>query len=294
MANDSQALYEFDSDTDMQLLSQSEDTYRYALSVSDRWSFGNAPNGGYMAALLAKAGRLSLQNHPDPVSITTQFVQPAKPEMAEIEVNILRIGGRISQTTISLIQTGQVCTQATAVFSNLGKLKGVSHFQGERPSLPKLDDCTPVTGANATFRQRVDARFFPECADYWPHGGSETMSNAGWISMADGRPNDALSLLVFADSFPRAVAMRSGKVGWIPTVDMTVQVLQPPVNGPVACLFNTQKIYGGLLEEQGQLWDSAGNLVALCRQSAVPRIPQDAATWADDSGNTSASASKTY
>ena len=294
MANNSFELFEFDRDTDMQLLAQSESNFRYSLTISDRWSFGTAPNGGYIAALLAKAGRLSLKNHPDPVSTTTQFIQPAQPAKAEIEVLVLRIGGRISQTTISLIQAGQVCAQATAVFSNLQKLKGVSHFQGERPSLPKLEDCTPVTGANATFRQRVDARFFPSCADFWPHGGSETMSNAGWISMADDRPNDALSLLVFADSFPRAVAMRSGKVGWIPTVDMTVQVLQPPANGPIACLFNTQKIYGGLLEEQGELWDSEGNLVALCRQSAVPRIPQEAAQWADDSGDRSASVSKTY
>lgn len=294
--NVSPTLFEFDLDSDMQLIEQGEQHYRYSLEISDRWSFGSAPNGGYMAALLAKAGRLALPNHPDPISITTQFVQAAKPERAEIEVRVLRAGGRLSQATIELQQDGQVCTQATAVYSDLQKPKGVSHFQGERPLLAEIDDCVPVTGAHASFRDRVDARFFPDCADYWPAGGSELMSNGGWITMADGRPNDALSLIVFADAFPRAVAMRSGKVGWIPTVDMTVQILQPAAPGHIACLFNTRKIYGGILEEQGELWDSAGNLLAVCRQSAVPRIPQEAASWADEPGDFKRpeSSSKTY
>ncbi|WP_299768001.1 thioesterase family protein [uncultured Pseudoteredinibacter sp.] len=295
MSSYSPTLYEFDRDTELTLIEQQLNRRIYSLEVSDRWSFGNAPNGGYMAALLAKAGRLALPDHPDPISATTQFIQPAKPARAEIEVRLLRVGGRLSQTTIELQQDGQICAQATVVFSNLGKLKGVSHFQGDRPSLPALESCQAVTGANASFRDRVDARFFPDCAPFWPGGGSDAMSNAGWIQMADGRPNDALSLLVFADAFPRAVAMRSGKVGWIPTVDMTVQILQAPAEGHVACLFNTRKIHGGILEEQGELWDSEGNLVALCRQSAVPRIPQEAALWADDAADLAASsASKTY
>nr|WP_279546107.1 thioesterase family protein [Pseudoteredinibacter isoporae] len=280
----------------MQLIEEGEGLFRYSLNVSDRWSFGNAPNGGYMAALLAKAGRLSLPNHPDPVSSTTQFIQAAEPTDAEIEVRVLREGGRLAQTTIELQQGGQVCAQASVVYSDMHKPRGVSHFQGERPSLAELDHCVPVTGANASFRDRVDARFFPDCADYWPGGGSDRMSNGGWIAMADNRPNDALNLIVFADAFPRAVAMRSGKVGWIPTVDMTVQVLQPAAPGHIACLFNTRKIHGGILEEQGELWDSEGNLVALCRQSAVPRIPQEAAAWADDPGDFKrpGSGSKTY
>ncbi|GAA6154352.1 thioesterase family protein [Pseudoteredinibacter isoporae] len=277
--------FEFDCDSPMHLREQGDNRFRYAVDVSDRWSFGTAPNGGYMAALLAKAGRLSLPDHPDPISSTTQFVRAAQPGDAEIEVRVLREGGRLAQTTIELEQAGQICAQATVVYSDLQKPKGVSHFQGERPNLAALEACTPVTGANASFRDRVDARFFPECADYWPGGGGDQMSNGGWIAMADGRENDALNLIVFADAFPRAVAMRSGKVGWIPTVEMTVQILQEAAPGHIACLFNTRKIHGGILEEQGELWDSEGNLVALCRQSAVPRIPQDAAAWADDPGD---------
>lgn len=273
--------YEFDKAMSMESIGEG----LWVITVSDRWSFGSAPNGGYMAALLAKACSLTLGRHPEPMSVTVQYVMPANAGPARIAVKILREGGRLSQVTAELIQNDQVCTQISGVFTNFDKLKGPSHFEGERPELPLLDDCSQVTGANATFRQRVDARWFPSCADYWPSGGSSTMANGGWIKMNDGRDPDPLALLVFADSFPRAVAMRSGRVGWIPTVDMTVQIMQRPAPGYIAACFSSRKLYRGVIEERCELWDSAGDLVAVSRQSAVPRIPAEAADWADDPGD---------
>ncbi len=54
------------------------------LNISDQWSFGNAPNGGYMAALLAKAISVSSPRHSHPMSVTTQYIAPAKPQTAQI------------------------------------------------------------------------------------------------------------------------------------------------------------------------------------------------------------------
>ncbi|MCV6625228.1 MAG: thioesterase family protein, partial [Cellvibrionaceae bacterium] len=243
------SVHEFDWASQMKASGEREGQQLWQLEVSDRWSFGSAPNGGYMAALLAKAAGKTLSRHHQPMSVTSQYILPAKPEQAEIAVKVLREGGRFSQVSVELRQQGQVCVQQSGVFTDFGQLKGPSHFEGEVPQFPPVEAGIPVSGANASFRHRVDARWFADGGGrYWPDGNAPEMSNGGWIKMSDGREPDALALLVFADAFPRAMAMRTGKLGWIPTVDMTVQVLQPPAPGYIAARFRSQKLYRGVVE----------------------------------------------
>lgn len=95
----------------------------------------------------------------------------------------------------------------------------------------------------------------------------------GWLSFTDGRPPDALALLLFADSMPPPIFRVLGQRGWIPTVELTVHIRARPAPGPVAGIFRTRHLTGGLLEEDGRLWDSAGRLVAISRQLALLRDP---------------------
>lgn len=254
---------------------QSLEENLWQLRVSDQWSFRTAPNGGYTAALLASAISKSLTDHPDPVAVTTQFVQAPTPGPAIIRVQPLRIGGRLAQVTAVLEQKGEIKTQQSATFSDFGRLKGLSFSEAAIPNFPPFDQCEPLHKTDATFRDRTDARWFPEFNGFFPEGGAKSMENGAWLRFSDGREPDVLSLLVFADAIPRAIGMRSGAVGWIPTVEMTVQILRRPEPGPIAYLSKTRVVFGGVVEESGELWDSANNLVAVHRQSAVPRIPED-------------------
>ena len=100
-----------------------------------------------------------------------------------------------------------------------------------------------------------------------PAAGGEARIE-GWTRFADGRPPDVTSLMLFADAFPPAVLDRY-PASWVPTLQYTVYVRARPGPGWLQGSFRTRSMVGGLLEEDGELFDSAGHLVALSRQLAL-------------------------
>ena len=77
-----------------------------------------------------------------------------------------------------------------------------------------------------------------------------------------------MSVLLYADALPPPVFNRLGPAGWVPTVEITVHLRAIPAPGLVQCRFRTRYVTRGLLEADGELWDSTGELVALSRQLA--------------------------
>jgi hypothetical protein len=92
----------------------------------------------------------------------------------------------------------------------------------------------------------------------------------GWMRFADGRIADVAALPLLADAFPPAVLDVSA-AAWVPTVELTVHVRGRPAPGWIAASFRTRFLSDGYFEEDGELWDSTGRLVALSRQLAVAR-----------------------
>ena len=86
------------------------------------------------------------------------------------------------------------------------------------------------------------------------------------------------SLLLIADSVPRAIFARIGPVGWIPTMEMTVHPRQKPAKGWMKFRFFTRFVTNDFLEDDGELWDSEGKLVAICRQTGKLMLPEDLKT----------------
>ena len=72
--------------------------------------------------------------------------------------------------------------------------------------------------------------------------------------------------------FRRRSSTRPFPMAWVPTVELTVHVRGVPAPGPLRVAFRSRFIHDGLLDEEGELWDSAGALVAQSRQlSLMPR-----------------------
>lgn len=260
--------YEFSEDTAVQRVADGH----YRANISDRWNIMTVPNGGYLLAVVARALREHLQ-HPDPFSITGHFMKPVAPGPVEIHTETLKVGKAVSFAQAKLVQDNQERLRVTAAFGALEKRSGLDHSSLTMPDIPAFEECVHAK-IPLEFFKHVKAAFAPESAQ-WLHGKyDENCELLGWNSFRDGLEPDALSLLLFADGFPPPVFRKVGPAGWVPTVEMTIQVRAHPAPGPLRCRFASRAITQGYAEEDGEIWDSQGNLVALSRQLEAIRLPK--------------------
>jgi acyl-CoA thioesterase len=258
---------------------------RYLGVVDPGWAVidGAAPNGGYLLALAARAMREPLPHHPDPVTLTAHFLAPAVPGELLVDVEVVRTGRRHATVAATVTQGEREVARLLGTFGDLSASDGPTRVDRPRLSLPPLDDCAPVTDqAEAAARAgeggvpappillRFDHRM-PSQMMGWTRGAPTGRGEVGgYVRWRDGAPMDPLGLLVVADCYPPAVFNAAiGGVGWVPTIELTVQVRKRPSPGFLATRFTTEAVTAGYLEEDGEVWDADGDLVVLSRQLAL-------------------------
>jgi len=88
-----------------------------------------------------------------------------------------------------------------------------------------------------------------------------------WFRLNDDREPDPLALLLAVDVLP-PVTFALGRMGWAPTLALTAHVRALPAPGWLRLRHETHNLAGGMFEEDCEVWDSAGRLVAQSRQLA--------------------------
>jgi len=88
----------------------------------------------------------------------------------------------------------------------------------------------------------------------------------GWVRFSDHTEPSTLSLPFFADCCPPSIFATHGRVGWVPTLELTVHVRRRPAPGWLQVRNRTEDCQGGRIIETGCIWDSTGTLVAQMRQ----------------------------
>tara|TARA_B100000470_G_scaffold218813_1_gene204756 strand:+ start:138 stop:962 length:825 start_codon:yes stop_codon:yes gene_type:complete len=259
--------YDFDRETALEELGG----HRHQVQLASNWNIGDNPNGGYLTAIGLQAIR-RLGNHPDPISVTTHYLRPGSSgQSGEVSAELIRSGRSVTTGRASLVQDGR---SRIEVMASMGDLSGASGHEYEitvpPPDIPPPEDCVERDGLEqgvALFiASRIDLRVDPERAKA---GASDTAEMFGWIRFADGREPDTLGLTLFADAFAPSIFTRLGRVGWVPTIELTVHIRRRPAPGWVLGRFVTEDLHDGRMIEDGWLWDSTGSLVARSRQLAM-------------------------
>ncbi|MFJ8919009.1 Acyl-coenzyme A thioesterase PaaI, contains HGG motif [Streptomyces sp. LamerLS-316] len=268
---------EFDRDTAVTL--REEGVYDAELSAG--WTIIHAVNGGYLLAMLGRALGQALP-HPDPFSVSAHYLTASVPGPAVIRTQVVRTGRTLSTGQASLFQFAEDGTEIERirVLATYGDLDGLSdevRTAAEPPAMPPREQClgtsdgtAPIPGSSA-ITERLDIKLDPATVGWAIGAPSGKGEMRGWFGLADGRDADPLSLLLTVDALP-PTSFELGLKGWTPTIELTTHIRCRPAPGPLRVSITTRNLAGGFLEEDADVWDSAGRLVAQSRQLArAPR-----------------------
>ncbi|WP_173263569.1 thioesterase family protein [Streptomyces pacificus] len=250
----------------------------YDAELSAGWTILNAVNGGYLLALLGRALGDALP-HPDPITVSAYYLTPSAPGPAVIRTETIRTGGTLSTGQASLLQYAEDGTEVErirvlAAYGDLDALPGDVQTTALPPAIPAPQDClgpsdgpAPAIPGSSDITDRLDIKLDPATVGWAVGAPSGKGEVRGWFGLADGRDADPLSLLLTVDALP-PTAFELGLKGWTPTVELTVHIRCRPAPGLLRVSITTRNLAGGFLEEDAEVWDSAGRLVAQSRQLA--------------------------
>ena len=264
---------EFQRDTSVARLSGDDDTVRFDTPVRAGWEVGEVSNGGYLLALIGRA-MVDAAKRP-PLTVTSHFLVPVRPGPAMTTVDVVRSGRRFATVRATLERDGRPLVTALGTFG-VADGGGVSKLAGAPPEIEPYEDAVDIADVGEppypTLNDRLASRLRHGDDGFRFGSPTGTAELAGWFAFADGGPIDEVALLFAADAFAPPIFNSGLPVGWVPTLELTVHVRAVPSSGPVGAKFVSRFISGGLLDEDGELWDAEGTLVAQSRQlSLVPR-----------------------
>jgi acyl-CoA thioesterase len=242
----------------------------FCASISDRWHGLGGPLGGYLIAICLRA-LAEVAPAPHPIVLSAFFLRPGEVGAAEVRTELVRAGRRTSTGQASLIQDDRERVRILATFTDLNRWSsGRTAVLGRPPNLPDPERCVDpladLPSGPATIAQRVALRTAEPPG--WSRGKpSGQPAGEFWIRLTDDRACDLTALALLLDAVPLAV-LELGELGST-TLELTVHLRGLPADGWLLARNQTRHLIGGVHEEDVEIWDSRGALVAESRQLAI-------------------------
>jgi acyl-CoA thioesterase len=230
------------------------------------WAIGGKPNGGYLLAILARAG-CRVVDTVHPLAISGHYLRAPSAGPAEVRTEIVRNGRRVSTSRATLWQNGKPCIDALITSGELHHTE-TEWVAGPPPHMPPPEECVESATPDFTVElfQHTQLLVDPVTAPF-PTPTGEALVRF-WFRLRDGGEPDVLSLILAADSGPPTV-FNLQKYGWAPTVELTVLLRGLPAAGWLQCEARSHILADGWFDEECSVWDSTGRLVAQSRQLAL-------------------------
>ncbi|HWJ08962.1 MAG TPA: thioesterase family protein [Nocardioides sp.] len=250
--------------------SERVDAGRHLVHVTADWNTANqTPNGGYVLALLQHAVLLE-SAHPDALSISITYFRPALPGAAEIVVREVRRGRRVSTYDAVLVQGEKEVAHAVVSTHDWDAAGTVEHTPHAAPAVPRPEDCADVGAQIPQGMVPILDRYSyraPQVPGWLSGSPSGVTESVCWIRAADERPVDALLAGAMVDAFPPVTA----EIGHLAsaTIQLTVHYRRRPETVWALGHVTSRHVIAGYHDEDVELWDEQGRLVAQSRQLAI-------------------------
>lgn len=238
------------------------------------WVVGGGVNGGYLLGILGRAIAEVTPTKPHPLAVSAYYLSASTPGPARIATRVLREGRSVATVAADLVQGDATRITVLATYGDLRALPDDVATTATEPTLPPIEACVAGSLAPEEVRRmaplmdRFDLRFDPSCVGWAMGAPSGNGHIQAWFRLADGHEVDPVALLMVCDALP-PVTFDLGLPGWAPTLELTVHVRAVPAPGWLRVSHRTRNVAGGMFEEDCEVWDSAGRLVAQSRQLAM-------------------------
>ncbi|GAA0368001.1 thioesterase family protein [Microbispora corallina] len=246
------------------------DDTTYDVCLDDAYSIGGPLNGGYLLATVLRAV-VDSSPHAHPVSTSAQFLRAPAPGPARVEVETLKAGRTAAMSRARLVRDGVPYIETLVTTATLDA--EAEPFWSDTPSapMPASDGCVrlpdPKPESNMNFNAQVELLFDPPTIGWLSGEPTGRPESRAYFRMAEPQDPDPYVLALAVDALPPVVFSAGGR-GWAPTVELTWHLRALPAPGWLTLIGGGRLVSDGWFDEEVEVWDAAGRLVAQSRQLA--------------------------
>jgi acyl-CoA thioesterase len=249
----------------------------FSFTPDPKYFVGNTPHGGYLLALMNKA-MTEVLPHPSAINSNIYYLDRTEPEPAELHVEVVRRSKGSSMGQVKLIQNNKITCLYSSICSDFQYMKGHSGLETPMPEIinsVQQDDFKVMNyenfklGSTPSFIQQLNMSVHPDHA-WWDREISRDAAEARCSAYLElqGGVADTFVLSYLADILPPVVQNKYGPLGWVPTLTLTCNIRQLPKTNLLFIDGIAKDISNGYFEQDCNIWDMSGNLVATSRQLA--------------------------
>lgn len=242
----------------------------FAARLSPRWAVGDKPHGGYLMAVMARAGLAALGEGLEPLAVSAQFLRAPEPGPVRLETEVRKRGRTASVVAVRLLQGDQDCVSAMVTAGTLPAEPPVWSALPQQPGEPP--ERTIAFDRNVSkgvFRigEMCELRIDPDTAGHL-RGSTDLPPRMRLWARPVGEQPDPVFALVAGDLNP-PVVFNLGRVGWSPTVQLTALLRARPAPGWLRIEAACTAVHGAWFDSDATVVDSRGRLVCQARQLAL-------------------------
>lgn len=256
-----------------EILAQISAAAEQTIELPEGWGQGRALFGGLTAAIAWQHAHLGASSEQHLRALTVSFVAPVQPGTATLKRRILREGKNVTQIAVDIEQAGEVVLAALASYgrSRPSRVRVVdlpsAHVppREQGPAFPPIDILPEFT---SHFDYRVSLGGLP-------FTGNASREFGGWMRFrAEQQPMTIGLLLGMVDAWPPAVLPHLTAPAPASSLTWTIEFPEPLDNQLnshdwwqyAAYIDYANEGYG---HTHAHIWDAAGNLVAISRQTVT-------------------------